>query len=77
VATWGQRTTRTKNVTFYNDKRRNYEQNFTRALTSLAARGLIEGHTGYYAEVRLTETGRKEAERFTDDGGIVPPKKSG
>jgi hypothetical protein len=44
---------------------------------SLAARGLIEGGTGYYSEVRLTEAGRKEAEQFTEEGGIVPPEKSG
>jgi hypothetical protein len=43
---------------------------------SLAARGLIQGRTGFYAEVELTDAGRKEAEQFAEDGGIVPPEKS-
>jgi hypothetical protein len=73
----GQRTTYAKNIAPFSGRRRNYQQNFMRALMSLAVRGLIEGGTGYYSEVRLTEAGRKAAEQFTEDGGIVPPKKSG
>jgi hypothetical protein len=77
TSTWGQSMTWTKNVAIYNGKRRDYEQNFTRALMSLAARGLLQGRTGFYAEVELTDAGRKEAERFTENAGLVPPEKSG
>ena len=79
------RTTYRKNVAPFTGKRRNYENNFTRALTSLKARGLIEGCIRYSSEIKLTSAGRQEAERFAkedgiwfaEDGGIPPPKKSG
>jgi hypothetical protein len=71
VSTWGQRTAYAKNIAPFSGTHRNYEQNFSRALASLKARGLIKSNGGFYTEVRLTEAGRKEAERYTQDGGIV------
>jgi hypothetical protein len=72
----GQRTSYAKNIAPFSGRRRNYEQNFTRALMSLAARGLIQGRTGFYAEVELTDAGRREAEWFTVMRGVEPPKES-
>lgn len=71
------RTTSRKNVAPFNGRRRNYEQNFSRALISLKSRRLVELIGGSTQEIRLTETGRKEAERFTEDGGVLPPKDKG
>jgi hypothetical protein len=54
----------------------NQESNFNRALSSLQRRDLVFRwkSDGCHPFWILTEKGMEEAVRFTEDGGIVPPK---